>query len=104
MITFIQKVIVLWEKKKFLTLMELESGYLNDTHSDIIYRDIDSLRAKLGKLREKKDASNEDQRTIITVEAEINETEKIRQMMKSSEEKSADLRKQISFYKKGLWK
>lgn len=104
MITFIQKLIVLWEKKKFLTLMELESSYLEITHGEILNRDTDALRASLGEIRAKANPNSEDKRKAITIESEINETEKVRQMIQSSEEKGNDLRQQIVFYKMVLWK
>lgn len=105
MIKILQKLVILWEKSKFLTLMEMETDYIKRINDYIIVRDIDDLRKRLGELRASKDAkSSEIQREIIDLEAEINETEKFRQMIETSHEKSEDLKKQISLYWSNIWK
>lgn len=104
MIRFLQKLVVLWEKSKFLTLMEMETDYLRWENRKIIERDTDHLRKKVAELKAKEKQTAEDNRKIIDVEGEINETEKYRQMLESSRTKSADLKKQIAMYRKELWR
>lgn len=93
------------EKMRFLQLLKMESAYLLEEHDEVIYRNLDKLREDLGKIRKKGDmATSEDKRTAVRIETEINETEKTRQMIESSEEKAEDLEKQILFYWKNLFK
>jgi hypothetical protein len=98
-----QKLIILWDKKKFLTLLEMESGFLKAFYSRILERDINELRKKLGEIRALKNPSNIKQQEATELEADINETIKYRQMIKDSSDKSLDLRRQIDKYKKELW-
>lgn len=103
MIKFLQKLVVLWEKSKFLRLMEMESAYLTKANSSILTRDINDLRTRLGELKLVKNPSNEAKVKIVDIEALINETVKYRQMIDSSRQKGEDLRRQIAFYRSGLW-
>lgn len=103
-IRFIQKLVILWEKSKFLTLMELESRYLQGENQEILERDLIDLRGQLAKQKLIKNPTAEVKHNIVDIEAQINETEKYRQMIASSVSKSEDLRKQIKLYKKQLWK
>jgi hypothetical protein len=103
MIKFIQKLIILWEKKKFLTLMELESFYISKVYQEEINRDLDFLRSELGKIKKKAETRDNNLKRI-EIESKINESEKFIQMIKSSKEKSNDLKNQIALYKKSLWK
>jgi hypothetical protein len=101
----IHKLSVIMEKMRFLQLLKMESAYLVAEHDEIIYRNLDKLREDLGKIRQKGDiASSEDKRNAVRIEAQINETEKTRQMIDSSEEKAEDIEKQISFYWKNLFR
>ena len=104
MIKLLQKLVVLWEKSKFLTLMEMETDYLREANGRILGRDTDSLRAKLSSLKAIKNPKSDVQRDMIDIEQLINETEKFRQMIQSSKEKGLDLKNQIAKYRAELWK
>lgn len=103
MIKWLQTLVILWEKSKFLRLMELESSYIQSVHADKIWRDLPELRKELASLRAIKSPKTETTKKMIGLEADINETEKFRQMVQSSEEKSIDLKNQIEQYKRKLW-
>src|SRR3990167_3653807 len=102
MIKFLIKLVVLWEKKKFLTLMEMESGYITRVNRNVIGRDIDYLRSKLRELKIVKNPTNDARVKMVEIEALINETEKYKQMLESSRSKGDDLKKQIKMYREEL--
>lgn len=100
----LQKLLILWDKKRFLTLLEMESEYLITTKGEILKKDTPDLRGRLAKLRLIKNPKNETQREIIEIQAQINEVDKFKQMIVTTEEKKNDLKSQITFYKKSLWR
>lgn len=106
--TFLQKMAVIWEKSKFLTLMKMEQAHIEETYWNIITRDVADLREKLGELKKKENNNKKvdptTQKEIAEIEANINETEKYRQMIESGKDKSKDLERQIKLYKKLLWR
>lgn len=104
MIKFLQKLVILWEKSKFLTLMEMESGYIEKVNSKKLKGNIDAFRQQIAELKNKTDRSNAENGEIISIEAKINEIEKLRQIIQASKEKGDDLKNQIELYKKELWK
>lgn len=103
MIKFLCKLVILWEKKKFLTLLEMENGYLKGANSTILDRNVVMLRENLGKLNTKNKRTNLEEKQIVTLNKEIDETEKFRQMIESGEFKMRDLQNQIKEYKQKLW-
>jgi len=84
--------------------MEMESNYIVDVNKHILRRDIKELRKQLVELHNVKKPTSKEMQVAVQIESEIDETEKYRQMIDSSREKSEDLRKQIKMYRKGLWK
>ena len=103
MIKLLQKLVILWEKSKFLTLLEMESEYLKQSHAELLERDTDTLRKEMAELKAIKQPNKETQQKIVELDMEIMEAEKFRQMVKSSEDKGLDLKSQIVKYKKELW-
>ncbi len=112
MIKFFQKLIIILEKKKFLTLLQMESAYLQEMNISIIERNIDELRTKIREMRNKTKQSTgttgttgtaANEREIAEIEAKINETEKYRQMIETSKVKEKDIKAQLRFYIRNLW-
>jgi hypothetical protein len=103
MIKFIQKLVILWEKKKLLTLLEMEQGFLEKMYFPIISRDSTDLRNRLGYLNAKKDRKKQDEKEVIELNTKINETEKYKNMIEQGKTKAGELRVQIHMFKKNLW-
>lgn len=104
MIRFFHKIQVILEKKKVLTTMEMEHEYLLIDRASVAGRNVLSLRKKLSEIREKgENADSSEKRRAVQIQAEIDETEKLRQIFASLEEKKEDLRRQIDFYVESIW-
>ncbi len=101
-----QKLVILWEKKKFLTLLEMEQNFLEETYFEILARDLSGLRERLGELNklELKKRKLEDEQEIIELNTKINETEKYRNMIEQGKAKSKELQIQIKMFKNNLFK
>lgn len=103
MIKFLCKLVILWEKKKFLTLIEMENGYIEKINQFILGRDLTALRENLGKLNNKTKRTSLEEKQIIALNKDIDETEKFRQMIETGKFKRTDLENQIKEYKKNIW-
>lgn len=103
MIKLLQKLVILWEKSKFLTLMEMEADYIREVNRKILNRDTDALRTRLASLKASTDKKSDTQLEILEVEQQLNETEKFKEMIQKSKEKGLDLKKQIEKYRKDIW-
>lgn len=101
-----QKLVILWEKKKFLTLLEMEQNFLEETYFEILSRDLSGLRERLGELNklEQKKRKLEDEQEIIELNTKINETEKYRNMIEQGKLKAKELKIQIKMFKSNLFK
>jgi len=98
------KLVILWEKKKFLTLLEMENQYIESYNWAILSRDVEEIRKQKGILQDKKKRTTDEEKQIIALDKDINETEKYRQMINGGKDKMEDLKNQIKMYRKNIWK
>lgn len=103
MLGFFSRVVILWEKTKFLNLVRLEREYVGKVYAKVLAKDEAALRERLGQLRGKKNPSAEEKHEASKIDAEITEILQYRQMIDKSVEKEKDLEKQIALFKKRLF-
>jgi len=101
---WLSKLVIIWEKTKRLVLTELERAYIEQEYANILSKDIEGLRAELGKLNAIKDPKTETKVKISELDAEVTEIMQYKNMVERSVSNEIDLREQIKMFKKSLWK
>lgn len=103
MITLIQKLVIIWEKRKFLNLLKMETAFLEHENQEVLREDEKGLRAELAELGNIKNPREEIKRQIMDLDGRINNIARIKNMIEGGKIKRSELERQLEFYQKNLW-
>ena len=104
MITLIQKLLFLWEKKMHKTRVICEREYLVEKFNHILSKDDQALRERMSELKLKENPSTEVKKEIMDIEKQINEISMYRQMVEKGTQTVGELTEIIASVKQDLWK
>lgn len=103
MIELIQKLVIMWEKKKVLTLAKIEEQYVLKNFGHIALRDEKPLRVRIAEIQAIKQPSEELKKEAVKIGHEINEIMKYKGMLVRGDQMKKDLIGIIEVIKKDLW-